>query len=430
MTELIKAQEVQNRDNIETKYYQISPSDPHRAREKDRDDIKINVHVFKGWHLISPQLSAIDPMMKILQPFRKGTAAAGSVAASSSEINSVESVIKQINREVESLPDVNNCYNFNDYVEKLNYSKLIFFQPNGLWFNDGSLIAFNNELIDEPLNTLKEEYEQKDFNYSRLIRNFIGTDYNRNNIYFTASSYSEVKKEIKEKKLNIVISASPAFIQRGAILNTKTFFSSQMMSDLRHYLTLPYFNGEPLLLPQLVNMIRIGEGAQIAHSLEGHPLRIPFKRLTKDTVSSINHTFQKHPVYGKDFIINYDRDNIVLEKGIKRGVYNHLLFGINKKSELVMIQTSGTKLIGDKLITGQEGITWLELNNFLQAKKNELNLECLFSACQGRDANHILSWTQETNKVTDNLLISNSRFNLGPSANRGKITSPRIMIGM
>jgi len=374
-----------------------------------------------------------DPyLLNSVYQLRSQCAIPGSSAASSNEKS--DTVIARANKEY-ALAKAESKYRTEDNPIDPN-DKGVEYQANCIYFNDGAATILGTEIdgkyvsqiLDYPNDELKEnkEYDK----YLGFKRTLIGTTLDGRNVTMTGSM-REIKDFCSVNRVKIGILASPAFIQDGRVLSEEEVFSNCMLGDPRHFIREPYKNGV-VHMGVITEAIRNGRGSEIYQSIKSKlpiSLDIPDHLkafLNESNIDFISSAYSEDLVYGPDFAKEVNiKDGKLSLPYLKPGCYNHILTGINKDGEVLLVVIPGIV----KGASGQGGLSLLEITELSKELREKYELVSLFDSCHGRDPGALVVLSSNSTIVSEDEELSVSFIGEVLRNNKPGNTSPRIVVG-
>lgn len=386
-------------------------------------------------HIFSSDYTIVPPT--ITSPFLASTygdeilylaALAGSVAKSAASITM--SPIKKITEEVIGLPSEENGYGAsNKFDGKITDYFGYLLQPNGTCFNDLSVIAYtiNNihKVSDYPYEILKSKKLGSDSYLYGRTRSIIGTNQAGKNITLEIPIDVALEEVMLGNGLVSLVGSSPRLITNGKALD-RTDVLADPWSDARHYIAHPYCDIEgPWILRGLVEMHRNGRTSEIISAIyNDQTIQIP---IYGTDIEKAKESIIKDKRYGQEYqnstrfeVVN--GVTVVKMPGLREAYYNHLLFGLTKKGEIVVVQTSGR----NGKVTGNNGITLTEATKLARYLCENFNIQTLWFGSQGNDVSNIVNVNKGA--ILDLTGVSDHIFRIDLPLPRGKATSDRIFV--
>jgi len=374
-----------------------------------------------------------DPyLLNSVYQLRAQCAVPGSSAASSNE--KADTVIAKANKEY-TLAKAESKYRTEDNPIDPN-DQGVEYQANCIYFNDGAGAILGTEvdgkyvsqILDFPNDELKdkEEYDR----YLGFERTLIGTTLEGKNVTSTGS-LRERKDFCSVNRVKIGILASPAFIQDERVLSEEEVFSNCMLGDPRHFIREPYKNGV-VHMGVITEAIRNGRGNEIYQSIRNKipiSLDIPDHLkgfLNKDNIDFIRSAYSDDVVYGPDFASGVSIKNGKLNLPyLKAGCYNHILTGINKDGEILLIVIPGIV----KGASGQGGLSLSEITELSKDLRDKYDLVSLFDSCQGRDPGALVVLSSNSTIVSADKELSKIITGEELGKDKPTNTSSRVVLG-
>ncbi len=374
-----------------------------------------------------------DPyLLNSLYLLKKECAVPGSSAASSNE--KADTVIARANKE-HVLANAESKYRTPDNPIDPN-DQGVEYQANCIYFNDGAGAILGTEIdgkyvsqiLDYPNDELKdkEEYER----YLDSKRTLIGTTLDGKNVTMTGSM-REIKDFCSVNRVGVGVLASPAFIQDERVLSEEEVFSNCMLGDPRHFIREPYKNGV-VHMGVITEAIRNSRGSEIYRSIKSKlpiSLDIPDHLkafLNEGNIDFIRSAYSEDVVYGPEFAKEVTIENGKLNLPyLKAGCYNHILTGINKDGEILLIVIPGIV----KGASGQGGLSLSEITELSKDLRDKYDLVSLFDSCQGRDPGALVVLSSNSTIVSADKELSKIFTGEELGNNKPGNTSSRVVLG-